>query len=523
MHDLVIRNAQIVDGSGAPASRGDVAVDGAQIVAVGRVEGSGAREMDAAGRVLSPGFIDVHTHSDLMLLAEPAHEAKVRQGITTDLLGLDGIGYAPLPDDQQTAFRDYFAALNGDPAVEGDWSSVAGWLASFDGAAAINAAQHLPHGCVRGAVVGWEDRPATPEELRAMQDIAQQAFADGAVALSTGLDYLPCAFGDTEELIALGEVAARFGAPYVAHMRSRLGKLDAMRETVTVGRRAGCPVHFSHFNSGGRRWWNNLDEADRGTRTGVPISYDTYAWPAGSTLLHFNFPEWTMVGGVTAMLERLSDAATRARIVQELLDRRTGRAVDWSRAQLSSVPSPERRALEGHRVSALAREARVDPDEFVVDLVWREGGRVTAVYHNDATDDDFEMVMRHPGQMCSTDAVLIGGSPHPRTYGTYPRFLQRFVRERQTLPVEAMVRRMTGLPAARFGLLDRGQIRPGMAADLVLIDLEIVENRATFDDPRQFPIGIDDVIVNGTFVIDDGRHTGATPGRGLRRGRVAAA
>ena len=521
MRDLVIRDAAIVDGTGAPPYRGDLAVDGSRIAAVGRVEESGRRELDAGGRVVCPGFIDVHTHSDLMLLAEPAHEPKVRQGVTTDLLGLDGVGYAPLPAEHQERFRRYFAAVNGDPPVDGDWASVAGWLASFDRKVAINVAHHVPHGCVRAAVLGWEDRRATPEELRRMQDITHAAFEDGAVALSTGLDYSPCAFGDTDELVALCEVAGKFNAPYATHMRYVLGPHEAVRETMTIGRRAGCPVHISHFNCFGRSWWVNLGEADRGIRAGVSVTFDTYSYPAGSTLLGFYFPDWAMVGGIEALLERLEDAETRSRMIRDMRAGADIRRPDWSLLQLSCVTSERNRGLEGMRLDVAARSRGVEPEVFALDLVREERGVVGLINFNDATDDDWEMLMCHPSHMCSTDAILTGGMPHPRTYGTYPRYLRRYVRERQTLPLEAMIRRMTGLPAERFGLVDRGLLRPGLAADLVLFDPDSVADRATFEQPKRFPVGIDAVIVNGTFVIDDGRHTGALPGRSLRRGKSA--
>ncbi len=516
MHDLVIRDATIIDGSGAAAFRGDVAVDGQRIAALGPVADGGRRELDAAGRAVSPGFIDVHTHSDLMLLAEPAHEAKVRQGVTTDLLGLDGVGYAPLPSACQADFRDYFAGVNGNPAVDGDWETVAGWLSSFEQTTAINAAHHVPHGCVRAAVLGWEDRPPTPEETRRMQEITHAAFEDGAVALSSGLDYKPGAFADTEELIALSEVAARFNAPYATHLRYALGMREAIREAMAIGRCAGCPVHISHFYSAGRAWWVNLDEVERGMRAGVSVSFDAYSYPAGSSLLSFFFPDWATEGGVAGMLERLDNEEMVQRIMAEMPISR-GRLVDWSGVQIAHVASERNRALEGQRVADAARARGLPPERFVVDLVRAERGVAAGIFFTRATEDDYDMILRHPGHMCSTDALLTGGMPHPRTYGTYPRYLGHFVRERGTISLEAMIWRMSGHPAQRFGLVDRGRLAPGMAADLVLFDPETVADRATFDEPKQFPVGIDAVIVNGVFVIDEGRHSGATPGRALRR------
>ena len=521
MHDIVIRNASIVDGTGAPAFRGSIAVDRARITAVGLVPESGAREIDIDGQVACPGFVDVHTHSDLMLLAEPAHVPKVHQGITTELLGLDGVGYAPLKDDLQPLFREYFAALNGDPPVSGDWSTVANWLATFEGAAACNVAHHVPHGCIRAAEVGWDDRQATPDELREMRQGVHDAFQDGAVALSTGLDYKPCAFADTDELVSLAEVAAQFGAPYVPHMRYVLGMRDAIRETMAIGRRAGCNVHISHYISGSGRWWENLDEADRGVRAGVSLSFETYAYAAGSSLLHFAFPDWTLEGGPRELLKRLEHDATRERVVKELVGRGGANTPDFAATRLASMPVGPNRSLEGKMLTDVAAARGQEPAVCLVDLVREEQGRAAAVFHNGQTDSDFEQIMRHPGHMVGSDAVLLGNAPHPRTYGTYPRFLGRWVRERAVVPLEAMIRRMSGFPAARFGLVDRGNLAPGMAADIVVFDPTTVVDNATFEQPRQLPTGISHVIVNGTFVVDDGRHTGSTPGRPLYRGRWA--
>lgn len=518
MHDLCIRDALIVDGSGAPGVRGDVAVDGSMIVAAGRVEDRATREIDACGRVVSPGFIDVHTHSDLLLLDRPDHQPKVRQGITTELTGLDGIGYAPLAAEDRQPFLDYFDALNGQPDVDGPWETVGGWLDSFDRTVAVNVAHHVPHGCVRAAVLGWEDRPATPEELAQMRQITHEAMRDGAAAVSTGLDYAPCTFSNTDELVAISEPAGCFSAPYVTHMRYKLGMRQAIRETLEIGRRARCPVHISHFNSQDNSWWVNHDEADRAIDLGVSVSFDTYAWAAGSTLMHFSFPDWALDGGVPAMLARLADPATRERIEAEMRSDDSGRRLDGSSVRLASVPSPTNRHLEGRILADIAAERGVDSETLLVDLVIAERGVAAAVIHNSATDADFEMTMRHPAHICSTDALLTGGSPHPRTFGTYPRFLGHFVRDRAALPLEEMIRHMTSAPARRFGLIDRGFIQPGMAADLVLIDMPRVQSNATFDDPTNYPDGIDMVIVNGEVVVDHGRHTGATPGRGLRRG-----
>ena len=523
MHDICIRDALIVDGAGTPGVRGDVAMNGSIIVAMGRVEDRAAREIDAGGRVLAPGFIDVHTHSDLMLLDRPDHQPKVRQGITTELTGLDGIGYAPLAAADRQPFLDYFDALNGQPDVDGPWETIGGWLNSFDGVVAVNVAHHLPHGCVRAAVLGWEDRTATPEELVKMRQITDDAMRDGAAALSTGLDYAPCSFSTTDELIAISEVAGRYNAPYVAHMRSKLGRHMAIRETLEIGRRANCPIHISHFNSLDDTWWVNQAEADRAIDLGVSLTFDTYAWPAGSTLLHFSFPDWALDGGVPAMLARLQDPEVRARIEDEMRGPDSARHTEFSNLRLASVPSAANNHMEGRFITDVATEHGVTPERMLVNLVVAERGVVAAVIHNSATDADFEMAMRHPAHMCSTDALLTGGAPHPRTYGTYPRFLGRFVRDRGALSLEEMIRHMTLAPARRFGLIDRGLILPGMAADLVLIDMPHVGSNATFDDPTNYPDGIDMVIVNGEVVIDHGRHTGATPGRGLRRGVPAAA
>ena len=423
MHDVVIRNASIVDGTGAPGYRGSVAIDGTRITAVGLVTDQGAREIEADGRVVCPGFIDVHTHSDLMLLAEPAHEPKVRQGVTTDLLGLDGIGYAPLADELQPSFRDYFAALNGDPPISHDWSTVAGWLDTFEGAAACNAAHHVPHGCVRAALVGWEDRRATPEELRAMQQITHEAFQDGAVALSTGLDYKPCAFADTDELVALSEVAAEFGAPYVPHMRYILGMRDAIRETMAIGRRAGCPVHISHYISSGQRWWKTWTRRTAASGRACRCHSTPMPIPRAARCCTSRSPTGRSRADRTKCC-----VAWRTRTCGRGSPRKwrtapaTTRSKSTGRCCRACRPVP----IVTWKVGCWAMSPTSGTWSRMRSWsIWcgRSAGAPRPMFFNDQTDDDFAQIMRHPSHMVGSDAILLGDAPHPRTYGTYPRFL----------------------------------------------------------------------------------------------------
>ena len=511
-----------MDGAGSPWFRGDVAIAGDRIEFIGGFQGSAAREIDAGGRVVCPGFIDVHTHSDLQALAQPDHMPKVHQGITTDLIGLDGIGYAPLSRENIEKMHRYWAGISGELGRGWTWSSIDEFLSEFDGTTSANVAAMVPHGCIRAEVIGFDNRAATSEEMEKMRALTAESFEQGAVALSTGLDYYPCGFADTDELVELALVAARFTAPYVAHQRAKRGDgfLDPFRETLEVGRRSGAPVHTSHFGIGATNAGGSaivLELLDESRAAGVDVTYDAYPYEAGSTSLHIFMPAWAHDGGPDTMLRCVQPGADRERLVHELRNPKAGLALGaGEHLTMSHVAGDDNEWMETKRLSEIAEELGFDAAGAAVEIMHRSKMGNSGVISRGSEPDIREMI-RHPAHMFSSDALLIGSHPHPRSRGNYPRVLGRYVRELGVLKLEDAIRHMTSAPATKFGLSDRGILRRGMAADIVIFDPETVKDNATYQEPLLLSEGVETVIVNGVTVIDQGAHTHARPGRGLRR------
>lgn len=539
MFDLLISNGRVVDGSGNPWYRADIGIEGDAIVAMGRLSGSLAkRVIDASDFVVAPGFIDAHVHSDVVLLAEPLHEEGVRQGITTEILGQDGVSYAPLSPAKLCFFRHYLAGVNGNPDIAWDWSSVAEFRERFEGTVAINTAYLIPHGTVRLEVMGMSPGRATGEELEEMKKLVAQGMEEGAVGLSSGLTYFPGAHSDTDELVELCRMAARYGGVYVTHTRGLaygfldfgVGDrfLDPKREGIAIAERAGLPVHFSHFKAGpdiGKgRSGELLALIDEARERGIDATIEAYPYHPGSTFLAAHLPAWVVdMDEPEEILERLADPSIRRRIREEL-DVADG---DWESIWLTAVSSEKNEPLVGKTIAEAARSLGKAPIELFLDLLLEEelavGYRGVEVREE---DEDFEIleqdvrkIMAHHCLMVGSDGIHVGSKPHPRAWGCFPRYLGRYSRELGVLTLEDTVRKMTSLPAQRFALHDRGLLKKGLAADVVIFDAERIADRATFAQPRQFPVGIEHVIVNGQVVIDAGEHTGALPGRALRRDR----
>ncbi len=517
MLDFLIRGGRIVDGTGNPWRYGDVAVQGGRIVEIGPLPGAQARRaIDAAGLVVAPGFIDAHCHSEMTLLANPRHEHRIRQGITGELLGQDGISYAPISPRHREYWRDYLLGLYGPTPEPWEWSSVAEYLAQYDGRVATNMAYLLPHGVIRYEVMGNAQRSPTADELRAMQRLVAQGLDEGAVGLSTGLYYEPAIWADVAEMAALCEPVAEAGGAFVAHMRGYMDTAaEALEECLQVGRRSGAAVHISHFNVDPEAI---LPLVDRARDEGIVITYDLYPYRAGSTILSPPLGAWLGAGGVEASLARLRTRETRERLRGILEEDGRARST-WEAFVISGVNLPENRRYEGLTLPQAAEMAGQSLTDFVVDLLLAERMAVTIIGHQTHRDEaQVEALMRHPCQMFGSDAVPVGGKPHPRGHGTYPRVLGRYVRERKVLTLEEAVRKMTSLPAQHIGWRDRGLLAKGYAADIVCFDAGRVIDRATYEDGAQMSEGIVHVMVNGQLVLDNGQHTGALPGRALRAG-----
>ena len=520
--ELVLRNAFLVDGTGAPGREADVAVTGDTITAVGRVADAGLEEIDLAGRVLAPGFIDIHSHADLNLLIEPRAESRIRQGVTTEVVGQDGssiLWSRQAMEERDARWRDAYG-------IEVDFRDLGGFLDRLERTpVAVNVASMVGHGTLRGAVVGFDDRPATPEEIARMQALLREGLAQGAVGLSSGLEYTPGSFAAPEELVALAEVLRGTGYPYASHMRNEDDRmLSAVEETLHVGRMAGVPVQVSHLKAQGRRnYWKAevaLTMIEAARRDGVDVHFDRYPYVAYATGLSNLFPTWARAGGNADFLRRAEDPATAPRI-ETFAREKVALLGDWDAVQITST-NQETAWARGRRLGELAEERGVEPYALALELMRRNGGGVGMIGFG-MSEENTADILAHPlGMVCSDGGAyapygpLGEGSPHPRGYGTFPRLLGHYVRDRQTLPLEAAVHKVTAMPAAKLRLADRGAVRSGSKADLVAFDPETVADGATFEDPHRYPVGIDLVVVNGVPTIRDGEQTGRLAGRPIR-------
>ncbi len=525
---LLIHGGTVVDGSGSPRFRADVAVtdDGRlRVLRDGASSVTAARSIDASGRIVAPGFIDLHSHSGLWILAEPRHEPKVRQGVTTEVVGVDGNAYAPF---RSRADLEAFARLNGGldgrPDVALDWATVAEYLDRFDRGVAVNVAFLVGNSALRIDALGWDETPADERATDRMRGTLREAMEDGAYGLSSGLDYPPGAYATTAELASLTAEAARQGGFYHTHVRYPLGDrfLDPFREAIEIGRRADAPVHITHLYHrptypGGPAELLHLVDAARAE--GLDVTFDMYPSEWAATRLLIQVPQWAQAGGPGRTLERLADAGVRARLRAELAARGAAytSAAGWSDLRLGYFARPENLRWEGQTLADVMRDTGQDPVDAICDLLLSEDLRPSQVTSGPETAT-LSQYFAHPAAMIGTDSTFLGARPSPRTYGSFPRVLGEFVRDRATIGLEEAVRKITGSPAARLGLRERGLLRDGMVADIVVFDPDTVASRATMEEPRRFPVGIDQVVVNGVPVVMDGVHTGALPGRALRRG-----
>jgi N-acyl-D-amino-acid deacylase len=522
MLDLLIRGGLVIDGTGNPGFYAAVGVEGERVRLLrGDLAGvDAARVIDATGRIVCPGFIDMHAHSGLVLLAEPQHEPKVRQGVTTEVIGIDGCSYAPFqsPDDLKR-FIEVNSGLDGCPPLPRRWSTVEQYLDCFGERVSVNVVYVVGNSPIRIAGIGWEDRPATHTQVADMRAVLRTAMEEGAWGMSTGLDYPPGSYADTDELTTLCAEAARLGGIYHTHVRYGLGDrfLDPFREAIEIGRRSGIAIHITHFYHrttapAGAQQMLTLVEAARDD--GLDVTFDSYPYVFSSTRLNIVIPQWAFNGGPERLREALGSPEARARMRKEM----TPRAASWHEMWITHLKRREHHRFEGRSIAEVAEMMGKDPVDAVCDLLLAEDQQVSYVSAgaNAATLPKF---VAHPLSMVGSDALLIGEYPSPRSYGTFPLILAEFVREDRFLALPDAIRKMTSFPAQRIGLPDRGLLRDGFKADLVVFDAKTVKAPATRLQPKQFPIGIDHVVVNGKVVVEAGRHTGVLAGRALRRGR----
>lgn len=507
--DLLIRGGSVIDGTGAPARRADVGVRDGRIEAIGDLRAATAGDtIDATGHVVAPGFIDAHTHGDVAWSLPDEHldvkTAELRQGVTTEVTGNCGFSAFPADGPHADQVTALMGSLLGSASLA--WTDLAAYRASAKGMYA-NIAPLVGHGSIRAAVLGFADRAPDAAELRAMTRLAERALAQGAVGISSGLVYAPGIYARTDELIAIARALRGTGRPYATHMRGETDMVaDSVREAIRIGREAGVAVHISHHKASGKENWGRTAETlaivDAARAEGLDVTVDVYPYTAGSTLLHSILPPWALADGIGPMVARLGDRDARERIKHDFRDGLPGwqnqqRAAGWDGIVIASCAG--RPELEGKRADMLGS----DPADAVFDLIAEQRGRVTMIAHT-MREDDVERVIAHPASLIGSDAIPLPGKPHPRLAGTFARILGRYVRERGILDLETAVRKMTGLPAERFGLPDRGALAAGKRADVVVFDPATVLDRATYEEPLLPPVGVQAVIVNGRIAVRDG-------------------
>jgi N-acyl-D-amino-acid deacylase len=528
--DVIIEHGHVIDGTGAPWYEADVGIRSGRIAAIGRLDRASARQrIDAAGRVVAPGFIDMLGQSELTLLVDPTVPSKIFQGITTEITG-EGNSVAPVNEaiarEQAAAFQHL--------GIRRDWVDFSGYFARLEKQhIGINFASYMGATTAREMVVGYADRAATPDELVRMQALVADAMRQGAVGVSSSLEYAPAPYASTEELIALAKTAAGFGGIYATHMRSEQeGILEALNETIRIGREANIPVEIWHLKAGSVKLFGMMPEIvariDRARASGVDIAADTYAYPAWANDLSAFIPPWAHDGGTEKLVARLKDPATRARIKAELATASSSWDNEWQSVPgpeailISTVTNPKLLGIQGHTLADIAKARGTDPMDALFDILIEDDAQTEAAVFA-MSEPDIELAVVQPWvSFCndsagtSPDGLLGRQFPHPRAYGTFPRVLRKYVREERRLRLEEAIRKFTSLPASRLRLNDRGVIKAGLWADIVVFDPDTISERSSFQAPNQLSVGMQWVLVNGVPVIADGVATHALPGQVLR-------
>ena len=529
-YDLLIRNGRIVDGSGRAAYVADVAIKGDRIAKIGKLsQATASKVIDAQGLVVAPGFIDMLGQSETYLLIDARAMSKVMMGVTTEITG-EGESIAPINERQIKEQADFLRRFN----LTIDWRTLDEYFKRLEKhGAGVNLGTFVGATQVREYVIGYDDRPPTAAELEAMKKLVGDAMRDGALGISTSLQYVPARFAKTDELIELAKVARQYGGIYATHQRSEANAIDAsLDEVFEIARKAQIPAEIWHLKTAYKKNWGRMPHVlariRQAREQGLDITADIYPYIAGSTSLSACLPPWALEGGTEKMLSRLREPATRERLKKEISEDHQ----DWENIYLgsggpegvliSAVVNRELEPLQGKRVSEIAAQQKKDPLDTVFDLLLADNGQTSAIYFM-MSEADMRAAMQAPFvSFCTdsgaraTDGPLAGSKSHPRGWGSYPRILGHYVREEKLLSLETAIHKMTGAPAARVGLRDRGLIREGMFADLTVFDPRTVIDRATFESPNQYPIGIEYVLVNGQLEVDKGQRTPALTGRVLR-------
>lgn len=523
LFDALVRGGEVFDGGGGPPRRRDVGIMGDRIAALDDLSAADAKfQVDARGLAVAPGFIDTHTHSDVACFLDPRHAAiagaDVRQGVTTEVSGNCGFSVFPRFGPRGAALEGLTGMLFGPTPLP--WTDLEGYREAVHRAGTVaNLAPLVGHGSLRATVMGLDDRPPSEAEMRTMVRLLEQALDQGAIGFSSGLVYAPGMYARTDELIRLCQSVASFGRPYCTHMRGESDMVvDSVREAIRTGQEAGVPLHISHHKVAGRANWGRtaetLPQIEDARRGGLDVTLDVYPYTAGSTILAAILPPWVQEGGVDAMLERLRDRQVRDRIRRDFAQGLPGwenkrAAAGWDGIVIAWNPTAPQ--TEGRPIAEVAESMGKDPSDCAFDLLLDARGQVLIISHMMA-EADVQRVLGYPHAMVGSDGIPVPGKPHPRWAGSFARVLGRYTREQRLFELPEAVRKMTSLPATRFGLRDRGVIAPGKMADLVVFDPATIVDRATFEEPLLPPAGIPEVLVNGVSVVRGGRLTGAKPG-----------
>ncbi len=511
---ILIKNGIVIDGSGKERYKADVLLNDDRIEKIGSIEATDdVKVVDATGLIVTPGFIDTHSHSDLRVLLEPFVEAKIRQGITTEILGQDGISMAPLPKEYVSSWRKNLAGLDGDSdELNWDWETTEGYLDLISKTGCSpNEVYLVPHGNIRMEAMGLEARTATEDEINKMKEITRRELLAGAAGISTGLIYIPCAYSDTKELIEICKVGAEFNKPLVIHQRSEADTmLESMEEVITIARESGIKIHFSHFKICGKKNWGMIGDIvallDRCKNEGIEVSFDQYPYVAGSTMLGVIIPPWAHAGGTDQLVERLGNPEDRARMKNDIINGIPGwdNFIDFAGFEgiyVTSVKTEKNQDCIGKNLIEIGELRGKDKFEAVFDLLKEEENAVGMYDYYGKDEHIITFMTREESNIC-TDGLL-GGKPHPRVFGAFPRVIGKFVRELNALSLETAIYKMTGKPAATFKISERGLLKEGYFADIVIFDENTVIDTGTFIDPIQFPLGINHVILNGEFVVEE--------------------
>ncbi len=523
--DLVIKGALIYDGSGRPGFEADIGINGEIISAVGPIpEGRSAAVVEAKGLAVSPGFIDMHAHTDVELMVNPKAESSIRQGITTIVSGNCGSSGCTIPSQ---VYDEAAANLKEVYDLELTWRDIKGFMSRLEQrGAALNYSTLVGHGDIRGSAMGYGDRPPSAEELDKMRDLVRQNLLDGAVGLSSGLEYTPGSFARPAELSALCRVVAEKGGVYSTHMRDEGDRLlESLDESIGVARESGVSLEISHFKVAYPRNWSKIDEAlariEAARKEGLNIFCDRYPYIAGATSLSFYFPAWAREGTNADFLKRLQDSSLEPKLREHLAEAEK-KLGSWDKVVISDVVSAKNKFAEGKNILEAAAAAGKEPYIFMRDVLIEEKGRVGIVIFM-MKEENLKRILAHPLVSVGTDGSSLApygplglGKPHPRHYGTFPRVLGKYIRQEKILPWETMIRKMTSVAAEKFHFAKRGLVKKGCFADLVVFNPDTVLDKATWVEPHQYPVGIEYVLVNGQVVVERGEHTGRLPGKILK-------